>query len=81
MKRRLSELQVGGAGIIREFEGDEIFLKLMEMGCIPGEIIFVAQKAPLGDPISITVAGYRLSLRLDEAEKVWVDDSSDEKTS
>lgn len=79
--KRLSELQVGGIAIIREFEGDEIFLKLMEMGCIPGEVVFVDQKAPFGDPISITVAGYRLSLRLDEAEKVWVDDSSAKKTS
>lgn len=80
MKKRLSELRIGGVAVIREFESDEIFLKLMEMGCIPGEIVFVDQKAPLGDPISITVAGYRLSLRLDEAEKVWVDDSSDKKT-
>ncbi len=44
------------------------------MGCIPGEAINVDQIAPLGDPISISVAGYHLSLRLDEAEKIWVED-------
>lgn len=40
------------------------------MGCIPGEEIIVNQVAPLGDPISIKVAGYNLSLRLNEAEYI-----------
>ncbi len=74
MKKRLSELAVGKAAVIKEFESDEIFLKLMEMGCIPGELVKVVQAAPMGDPISITVAGYRLSLRLDEAKMIWVDE-------
>jgi ferrous iron transport protein A len=75
MKKRLSELKVGKLAVITEFENDDIFLKLMEMGCIPGETIKIDQIAPLGDPISITVAGYHLSLRLDEAEKIWVEES------
>ena len=74
MKKRLSELRVGKNAIIKEFENDDIFLKLMEMGCIPGETIKVDQIAPLGDPISITIAGYHLSLRLDEAEMIWVEE-------
>jgi len=74
MKKRLSEISIGKTVIIREFENDDIFLKLMEMGCIPGESVNVDQIAPLGDPISIFVAGYRLSLRLDEAEKIWVEE-------
>ena len=74
MKKRLAELAVGKAAVIKEFESDEIFLKLMEMGCIPGEVVKDVQLAPMGDPISITVAGYRLSLRLDEAEMIWVDE-------
>jgi Fe2+ transport system protein FeoA len=45
----------------------------MEMGCVPGEIIKVEKIAPLGDPISIAVAGYQLSLRLDEADNIFVD--------
>ena len=45
----------------------------MEMGCVPGEIIKVEKIAPLGDPISIAVAGYSLSLRLDEAENIFVE--------
>ena len=70
--RKLSELHIGEAGVIHSFENDEIFLKLMEMGCIPGEAITVEQIAPLGDPISISVAGYQLSLRKDEAESIWI---------
>lgn len=72
MNKRLSEIEVGKKVMIKFFEKDEIFLKLMEMGCVPGEIIVVEQIAPLGDPISILVAGYHLSLRLSEAENIWV---------
>lgn len=75
MKKKLSDLKVGKEAVILEFENDDIFLKLMEMGCIPGETVKVDQIAPLGDPISIIIAGYRLSLRLDEAEMIWVEES------
>jgi ferrous iron transport protein A len=74
MDRRLSEVEVGKTVIIKHFENDEIFLKLMEMGCVPGEKIVIEQVAPLGDPISIFVAGYILSLRLNEAENIWVEE-------
>lgn len=70
---RLSDLKPGQEGIIREFQDNEIFLKLMEMGCVPGERILLEQIAPLGDPISVNVAGYHLSLRLNEAEHIYVD--------
>ena len=60
MYKKLSEIAVGKTVVIRSFLNDEIFLKLMEMGCIPGEIVFVEQRAPLGDPISIRVAGYSI---------------------
>lgn len=74
MDRRLSEIKVGKSVIVKSFEKDDIFLKLMEMGCVPGEIIIVDQIAPLGDPISILVAGYNLSLRINEAENIWVEE-------
>jgi len=74
MDRRLSEIKVGKSVIIKSFEKDDIFLKLMEMGCVPGELIIVEQIAPLGDPISIFVSGYHLSLRLNEAENIWVEE-------
>lgn len=71
--KRLSELSVGEKGIIHSFEPDEIYLKLMEMGCVPGELIEIGIPAPLGDPISVKVAGYTLSLRKEEAAIVWVE--------
>lgn len=71
--KRLSELSIGSSGIIHSFEKEEIFIKLMEMGCIPGERVKVEQIAPLGDPISIAVAGYSLSLRLNEANSIIVE--------
>ena len=72
--KRLSELRIGTRATILSFEKDEIFIKLMEMGCVPGESIKVEQIAPLGDPISISVAGYMLSLRLNEANSIFVEE-------
>jgi len=74
MSKKLSEIKVGQTVVIHSFENDDIFLKLMEMGCVPGERITVDQIAPLKDPISIIVAGYRLSLRLNEAQYILVDE-------
>jgi ferrous iron transport protein A len=76
MVKRLSEIEIGATVVIKSFENNEIFLKLMEMGCVPGEVIKVEQKAPLGDPIAITVSGYALSLRLDEAENIFVEETT-----
>ena len=72
--KKLSAVAIGKKAIIRSFEKDDIFIKLMEMGCIPGEIIRVEQVAPLGDPISISVAGYNLSLRINEADQILVEE-------
>ncbi|HUM96805.1 MAG TPA: FeoA family protein [Chitinophagaceae bacterium] len=69
---RLSELKPGQQGVIEDFTSNEIFLKLMEMGCVPGETILLEQIAPLGDPVSVNVAGYHLSLRLNEAEHILI---------
>lgn len=73
MNKKLSELKPGQKAIIKEFGSQEIHLKLMEMGCLPGEQISLEQVAPMGDPVSVQVAGYTLSLRLDEAEHILVD--------
>jgi ferrous iron transport protein A len=74
MYKKLSEIKIGKEVIIRAFENEDIFLKLMEMGCVPGEKITVDKIAPFKDPISVTVAGYSLSLRLDEAEHILVEE-------
>lgn len=74
MYKKLSEIKIGKTVVIHSFESDDIFLKLMEMGCVPGEKITVDQVAPFKDPISITVAGYQLSLRLNEADQILVEE-------
>ncbi len=70
---KLSTIKTGTKVKITSFESDEIILKLMEMGCLPEEELTVWKKAPWGDPIYVLVAGYSLSLRLDEAEKINVE--------
>jgi ferrous iron transport protein A len=69
----LSQVKAGAKVKIKSFKSDDIILKLMEMGCLPGEDVTVWKKAPLGDPIYLLVAGYSLSLRLDEAEQIIVE--------
>ena len=73
MEKKLSEMEPGQQGIIQKFNNDDLLLKLMEMGCLPGEKIILEQVAPLGGPISITISGYSLSLRLNEAENILVE--------
>jgi ferrous iron transport protein A len=69
---RLSELKAGERAVITEFESSELEIKLMEMGCLPGEEVVVEQIAPLGDPISVRISGYSLSLRKNEANQILV---------
>jgi Fe2+ transport system protein FeoA len=54
-------------------EDQELILKLMEMGFLQGEEVTVEQIAPLGDPISVMVAGYQVSLRINEAVSILVE--------
>jgi ferrous iron transport protein A len=67
---KLSQLKVGESGTVKEFTDLEMSVKLMEMGCLPGELVRVERIAPLGDPIAIHVAGYQLSLRKREASTI-----------
>jgi len=73
MIKKLSELSPGSSGKIHSIADNELLLKLMEMGCVPGESIRLDQRAPWGDPVSVTVAGYNLSLRKNEAEAIMVE--------
>ncbi|PRY53647.1 ferrous iron transport protein A [Arcticibacter pallidicorallinus] len=70
---KLSQLLPGQSGVVKEFTDLEMSVKLMEMGCLPGELILVDRFAPLGDPIAITVSGYQLSLRMQEASTIILD--------
>lgn len=68
----LAQLRKGEKAVIDSFTDAEISIKLLEMGCLPGELIQVKNIAPLGDPIAILVGGYTLGLRKAEASSVLV---------
>lgn len=71
---KLSVLPVGASAIVREFPSQgAAFLRLREMGVLPGTPITLVRTAPLGDPVEITVRGYRLTLRKSEADHVLVE--------
>jgi ferrous iron transport protein A len=70
---KLTDLPFKKRAIIKSFGETELYVKLLEMGCIPEEEISVELTAPFGDPIAINVAGYQLSLRKAAAENIWVE--------
>tara|TARA_B100001939_G_scaffold6408_1_gene5958 strand:- start:364 stop:591 length:228 start_codon:yes stop_codon:yes gene_type:complete len=72
--KNLSELKLGTKAVIESFSDKELALKLMEMGCLPGEKIHIERKAPLGDPIAISISGYVLSMRKAEAKTILVNE-------
>lgn len=68
----LADLHPGEKATIVSFTDEELSLKLLEMGFIPGEEIIFKKNAPLGCPVAVEVAGYLLSLRRAEAATVIV---------
>ena len=69
-EKSVRDLKVGESGTISRLKDPEMGLKLLEMGCIPGAEVKLNSRAPLGDPITIIVNDYTLSLRLDEAATI-----------
>jgi ferrous iron transport protein A len=70
--KNVAQMQPGDVGIISGFTDDHLSVKLMEMGCLPGAAIRFNFKAPFGDPICISVSGYELSLRVEEAKTISI---------
>ena len=71
---KLSELAVGASAVVREFpKAGAAFLRLREMGLLPGTRLTLVRTAPLGDPIEVKVRGYNLTLRKSEAAFVIVE--------
>ncbi len=73
--KTLADLKLGESGTIKSFDNEGIALKLIEMGCLPGEVLRVYSIAPFGDPIAVEVAGYILSMRREEAANVYLEES------
>jgi ferrous iron transport protein A len=70
--RNVSEMKPGEVGIIAGFTDDYLSVKLMEMGCLPGVSVRFNFRAPFGDPVCISVSGYELSLRMEEAATISI---------
>jgi len=68
----LDTLKIGQTATIQSFKDSFLSLKLIEMGCLPGETVKLTNIAPFGDPIAIEVSGYLLSLRKEEASTVEI---------
>lgn len=74
MEKRLSEFSIGETGVIRLVGGDgKIRRRLFDMGVTPGAEVYLRKRAPLGDPIEITLRGYEFTLRKSEADVVTME--------
>ena len=78
----LAELKPGDCGTVKRLIGStQGRLRLLELGLTPGVHIKVVRAAAFGGPLDILVRGYQLSLRLDEANGIWLDDEDAEDLS
>lgn len=74
MQKLLSEFAVGERGVIKTVSGErKIRRRLFDMGVTPGADVLLKKKAPLGDPLEITIRGYELTLRKSEAACVMTE--------
>ena len=66
----VATLKQGQRGIIKDFGDTIIPIKLLELGCLPGNEVELLQIAPLKDPIYINVNGSRIAIRRATAERI-----------
>ncbi len=68
MNKTLDQFSIGETGIVKAVIAEgKIKRRLFDMGITPGAEVFMRKRAPLGDPIEITLRGYELTLRKSEA--------------
>ena len=69
----LGEAKVGSTVTVTKIEGDGAYKpRIIDMGITKGSVIYIRKVAPLGDPVEITVRGYELSVRKNDAQCVQV---------
>ena len=69
----LGDAKVGSTVVVTKIEGDSAYKRrIMDMGIKKGSELYIRKVAPLGDPVEITVRGYELSVRKDDAQCVQV---------
>lgn len=71
---KLNEVEVGSTVTVKKIEGDGAYKRrIMDMGITKGVELYIRKVAPLGDPVEITVRGYELSVRKNDAQYVEVE--------
>ena len=71
----LKELKVGNSGRVITVGGERTLRhRLLEMGVTPHTVVTVKKVAPMGDPVELLLRGYVLTLRLEDAEKIIVEE-------
>ena len=73
MRTTINSLKKGEKAIIKDFDIDAIPLKLLEMGCLPGNLVELLQIAPFGDPLYLNINGSHLAIRIETAQKIEVE--------
>ena len=69
----LGDAKVGSTVVVTKIEGDSAYKRrIMDMGITKGSELYISKVAPLGDPVEITVRGYELSVRKNDAQCVQV---------
>ena len=69
----LGDAKVGSTVVVTKIEGDGAYnRRIMDMGITKGSELYIRKVAPLGDPVEITVRGYELTVRKDDAQCVQV---------
>ncbi|WDO13909.1 ferrous iron transport protein A [Flavobacterium sp. WW92] len=71
--KTLAQLKIGQKALILDFNIDSIPLKLLEMGCLPGNYVELLQIAPLGDPLYINVNDSHVAIRKETAHAITVE--------
>jgi ferrous iron transport protein A len=69
----IANLKKGEKAIIKDFDVEAIPLKLLEMGCLPGNTVELLQIAPFGDPLYLDINGSHLAIRIETACQIKVD--------
>lgn len=70
---KVSELTIGQRGVIKEFINDVLPLKLMEMGCLPGNEVQLLHTAPFNDPMYLNINGSHLAIRKETASQIEIE--------
>ena len=72
--KTLKDVKIGETVIVKKLNGTgPLKRRIMDMGITKGVEIFIRKVAPLGDPVEVTVRGYELSLRKDDASMIEVE--------